>query len=176
MIHIIAAVSADNKMGDSKTNTLPWKLPTDMQFFKRATTGNTVIMGRKTFESIGKALPNRQNRVVSSNPELKAREGELGIKVFSSLPEALLASGEAYIIGGRRLYEEGLKYADNLLITHVFGKFPEADIEFPHVSAFEWDQHAGGGVINGPNDSHRGWIWIYRRNNTYIPQDAFPRK
>ncbi len=133
MISIIAAIGKNNELG--KGNELLWKLPADMKHFKETTTGHTVVMGRKTFQSIGRALPNRRNIVVTRD-ETFAIEG---VEVAHSLGEAIekvAGEEEAFIIGGGELYKQALPFTDKLYITHVDSEF-DADTFFPHISE-EW--------------------------------------
>ena len=128
MINIIVAHGLNKEIG--LDNKLLWKLPKDMDWFVKHTTGHTVVMGRKTFESIGRALPNRENIVLTRDPEpifLPPR-----IAPFNSIESILqLAKDrEIYIIGGAEVYKAFLPYADRLLITTVEGQF-KADTYFP---------------------------------------------
>lgn len=129
MIHLIAAVAENGIIG--KDGGIPWNIPADLAHFKALTLGQTVIMGRRTYESIGRPLPGRQNIVVSST--LQSLEG---CSVAGSLQEALELAGETggeiFVIGGARLYEEALPLAQQLDLTLVAGK-PEGDTWFPAV-------------------------------------------
>lgn len=128
-ISMIAAVGKNLELG--KNNDLIWHFKEDMKFFKETTMGHPVIMGRKTFESLPKALPGRKNIVISANPEYKAD----GAEVVSSVEEAIkLAETEdtdAFVIGGGRIYNEFLPYADNLYLTEINAECPDADTYFP---------------------------------------------
>lgn len=129
MMHLIAAVAENGIIG--KDGGIPWHIPADLAHFKALTWGQTVIMGRRTYESIGRPLPGRRNIVVSTT--LQSLEG---CSAAGSLQEALhLASetgGEIFIIGGARLYEEALPLAQQLDLTLVAGR-PEGDTCFPAV-------------------------------------------
>ncbi len=126
-IHIIAAVANNGVIG--KTGTIPWDIPADLRHFKELTMGSTVIMGRRTYESIGRPLPGRQNIVVTSTQ--KAIEG---CQIAGSLAEALALAenGKAFVIGGAMLYEDALPIADVLELTFVDAE-PEGDTYFPEV-------------------------------------------
>lgn len=146
MIQIIAAVADNNVIG--KDGRIPWDLPVDLAHFKALTTGHTVIMGRKTFESIGHILPDRENIIVSSTI------GEIANAVIvGSLQEGIEAASndEIFIIGGARLYEEALPFADLLYITRVHFS-PEGDTYFPFVN---WDLYdvVAYRVYDGSRDS-----------------------
>lgn len=134
MINIIAAVAENNAIGFE--NKLLYWLPNDLKRFKALTTGHTIIMGRKTFESLPKgALPNRRNVVISRTVK------ELpGCDVFGSLDEALqhcTADEDIYIIGGASVYEQALPLADRLCLTEVADTPADADAFFPDYSAWK---------------------------------------
>lgn len=137
-ISIIAAV--DRHMAIGFQNKLLFWLPNDLKRFKALTTGNTIIMGRKTFESLPKgALPNRRNVVLSSNPTIECR----GAEVFPSLEDALQSCKEnehVYIIGGVSIYRQALPFADELCLTEIDSTAPEADVYFPEVSPEIWQE------------------------------------
>lgn len=127
-ITIIAAISENYVIGNK--GKIPWHIPEDLKRFKQLTTGNTVIMGRKTYETIGKPLPNRKNIVVTKNKEFSAD----GIFVAHTLEEALAQCTEkTYIIGGQQIYEQAMPLADKLEITHVH-KIVEGDAFFPQIT------------------------------------------
>ncbi len=137
-ISIIAAV--DQRMAIGFQNKLLFWLPNDLKRFKSLTTGNTIIMGRKTFESLPKgALPNRRNVVLSSNPATECP----GAEVFPSLEAALQSCREdehVYIIGGASMYRQALPFADELCLTEIDSTAPEADVYFPEVSPEIWQE------------------------------------
>lgn len=132
---LLVAVGLNNEIGSQ--NKMPWHLPRDLKFFKEITQGHPVVMGRKTYESIGKPLPNRTNIVVST------RENwfEEGILIVSTLKEALKFAAkidpEVYIIGGGQIFEQTMPLADRLLITRVQGSF-EANVYFPEIDKNVW--------------------------------------
>jgi dihydrofolate reductase len=133
MISLIAALAADRIIG--MENAMPWDLPADLAWFKRNTLKKPVIMGRLTFESIGRPLPGRLNIVVSSQPGTAE-----GVTWVTSLDEALQAAGEAeeiMVIGGGRVYEQMLKRADRLYLTHIDAEV-EGDTQFPDYEPDEW--------------------------------------
>jgi dihydrofolate reductase len=133
---MIAAIGKNNELG--KGNQLIWKLPADMKHFRTLTSGHPVIMGRKTFESIGRPLPNRRNVVVTRDTNYSAE----GVEIVHSLEEASALfkdpNEEVFNIGGGELYKQGMQYADKLYITHVDGQF-EADVFFPTIGP-EWEK------------------------------------
>lgn len=136
MISIIAAIGNNNELG--KDNDLIWHLPADLKRFKKITTGHTIIMGRNTFESIGKPLPNRRSVIITRNKEYHQE----GCEVVHSLEEALgLIEQEekAFILGGAQIYKEALNkdMADELEITRVHQDF-DADVYFPEINTKYW--------------------------------------
>ena len=133
MIALIVAIDQNNAIG--KDNQLLWHLPKDLSFFKNVTSGNAIIMGRKTFESIGKALPNRRNIVISSQKDLQYA----GAEITSSLNAAieLVGNADSYIIGGGSIYDQSLTLVDRLYITKVAASF-NADTFFPTINWGEW--------------------------------------
>ena len=126
-VSIIAAVGKNYELG--KNNELIWHFKEDMKFFKETTMGSTVIMGRKTFESLPKALPNRVNILITSNLAYKA-EGAL---VAGSIAEAMeMAQGEeVFIIGGAEIYRQFLPVADKIYLTEIEAECDTADTFFP---------------------------------------------
>jgi dihydrofolate reductase len=133
-IYLIAAVAANGTIGiDGK---LPWHLPEDLQHFKKLTLGHPVIMGRKTWESLGRALPGRENIVVTRDAGYQAP----GAAVANSLGAALaLCTGEsvAFVIGGERLFAESLPLAAGLVLTEIHRDF-EGDTWFPAFERSHW--------------------------------------
>lgn len=140
-IKLIAAIGKNRELG--KDNSLMWNLPGDMRFFRTTTQGSAVIMGRKTYESIGRPLPKRENIVISRNPELKIE----GVKVVTSLDEAIsAANGDAYIIGGASIYAAALPIADELVLTEIDMDYPGADVYFPE---FDRELYTRREIANG---------------------------
>ena len=138
IISLIAVLGRNNEIG--KGNELLCHLPSDLKRFKAITLGHTVIMGRKTFESLPKgALPNRRNIVISRNTQLKIK----GVEVYSSLDYAFLKSInelEVFIVGGAQIYAQALPFADKLYITRIHASFPEADVFFPKIDWSNWNE------------------------------------
>ena len=137
-ISMIAAMAHDRVIG--KDNQMPWHLPADLAHFKRVTLGKPVLMGRKTFESIGRPLPGRRNLVISRNPGYQAE----GIEVVGSVEaaRALLASSaveELMVIGGGHLYAEMLPSADRLYLTQI-DLAVEGDTRFPAFDDGQWQR------------------------------------
>ena len=128
-ISMIAAVGKNLELG--KNNDLIWHFKEDMKFFKETTMGHPVIMGRKTFESLPKALPGRKNIVISANPEYKADGAEVVTSVEEAIKLAEAENTDVFVLGGGRIYAEFLPYADNLYLTEINAECPDADIYFP---------------------------------------------
>lgn len=137
MITIVAAIGRNNALG--KDNQLLWRLPKDLRHFKELTENHPVVMGRKTYESIGKALPNRTNIVVSR----KSGWFEEGILIVSTLKEALKFAKKIneniFIIGGGEIYKQTMDQADRLEITLVDAN-PDADTFFPAIDPKIWQK------------------------------------
>ncbi|QWL57080.1 type 3 dihydrofolate reductase [Aeromonas jandaei] len=137
-ISMIAAMAHDRVIG--KDNQMPWHMPADLAHFKRVTLGKPVLMGRKTFESIGRPLPGRRNLVISRNPDYQAD----GIEVVGSVEAALalLADNEVaevMVIGGGHLYAELLPKADCLYLTRI-DLAVEGDTRFPAFDDGQWQR------------------------------------
>ncbi len=128
MIKIIAACSKNRVIG--KGNKLIWKVPGDLKRFKEMTTGHIVVMGRKTFESIGKPLPNRGNVILTRNHDFKVE----GCEISHSIEEIMKFYGSnMFVIGGAEIYKEFLPYADIIELTYIYKEF-EGDAYFPEFS------------------------------------------
>jgi len=127
IISMIAAMANDRIIG--KDNQMPWHLPADFAWFKRSTMGKPVVMGRKTYDSIGRPLPGRQNIVISRDASLVIE----GVDTVTSIEEALQAAGgveEVMIIGGGIIYEACLPKANKLYVTHIEAEI-QGDTQFP---------------------------------------------
>jgi dihydrofolate reductase len=149
MIIMIAAVAENNALG--KNNDLVWHLPNDFKRFKTLTTGHHIIMGRKTFESFPKPLPNRTHIVITRQKEFNPD----GCIVVDSLEKALAIcpkNEDSYIIGGGEIYKLGLPYADKLEITKVHHNF-DADVFFPDINPNEWKEIYS--ELNAIDDKHQ---------------------
>lgn len=133
-VSMIAAVGKNLELG--KNNDLIWHFKEDMKFFKDTTMGHTVVMGRKTFESLPKSLPGRKNIVISSNAEYQAQ----GATVVTSVVEALQIADneEIFVIGGGKIYAEFLPYADKLYLTEINAECEDADTYFPQFNKSEY--------------------------------------
>lgn len=135
IISIIVAVSENNVIGVN--NQLPWHLPADLLYFKQLTSSHSIIMGRKTFESIGRPLPKRRNIVITSNKDYSVE----GIECVPSLHEALHACAgeqEVFIIGGGMIYKESIALATKLYITRVHTRIEDGTAFFPELNPERW--------------------------------------
>ncbi len=168
ILSLIAGIGKNNELGLG--NKLLWDLPRDMKHFRDTTKGHPVIMGRKTFESIGKPLPNRRNVVITRDMSYHPA----GIEVVHSLEEAidlfkydvtpLPAGEEIFIIGGAEIYKQAIDLADRLYITHVDNAF-EADTFFPAIDMNFWkekrkEHHESDAENNLPMD-----FVLYEKNS-----------
>jgi dihydrofolate reductase len=138
MITFVVAAAENNAIG--KDNQLLWKLPTDLKHFQIITLGHTIIMGRKTFDSMGKPLPRRRNIVITRNPALEID----GAEVTQSLDEALALchdEEEVFVIGGAEIYKAALERTDKIFLTRVHQNF-EGDAYFPELNPEKWVETA----------------------------------
>jgi dihydrofolate reductase len=135
MTQLSIIVAIDRQRGIGVRNQLPWHLPEDLAHFKRLTTGHPIIMGRKTFDSIGRPLPNRRSIVITRDTAWQ-REG---VEVVHSLDAALALVGDApaFIIGGAQVFDTALAVADQLIVTEIDGQF-ECDTFFAPIDAAAW--------------------------------------
>ncbi len=136
MLSIIVAVAKNNVIG--KDNKLIWHLPEDLKRFKRLTTGHTIIMGRKTFESLGKVLPNRKHVILSN--DMKLNIADENVKILGDIKELqdyINSEEENFIIGGATIYKLLLPKAQKLYITRINEEF-DGDAYFPEISENEW--------------------------------------
>lgn len=140
----IVAMTPERVIG--RDGTLPWHLPADLAFFKRTTAGHAIVMGRKTFDSIGRPLPNRRNIVLTRDPNWSSP----GVEVVhdpANLAKLPGLAGRVFIIGGAEIYRLFLPLLDDLIISHVLEnhpgdtRFPEFEASFPNVDVLE--THAG---------------------------------
>lgn len=138
VLTLIAAVARNSVIG--RDNALPWKLPEDLKRFKALTTGHPIVMGRKTWESLGRPLPGRHNIVITRDVAYRAE----GATVVGSLPEALKAAGdtaELFVIGGAEIYRLALPLANRLQLTEIDADF-DGDTVFPTFAQSDWKETA----------------------------------
>lgn len=163
---LIAALAENRCIGID--NKLPWYLPEDLKYFRRLTTGGVVIMGRKTYESIGKPLPNRTNIVISRNPDFQAD----GVRTVGSLEEARELGGnvatvngndEVFVIGGAQIYAQALPMATRLYLTEVC-KTVAGDAFFPEINPADWQLLGHEDHYYEPADTHYRFA-VYERQH-----------
>ena len=141
-------MSKNRVIGDS--NTLIWHLPEDLKRFKQLTTGNAIVMGRKTYESIGRPLPNRRNIIITRDKDYSIE----GCEVVNSLEEAFLITGSnCFVIGGGEIYKQSLSYSEKIYLTLIDKDF-EGDTEFPEINS-EWKE------INKEDFESSGFNWSF---------------
>ncbi len=153
---LVAAVADNGVIG--RDGSLPWWLPGDLKHFKQITLGKPVVMGRRTFASIGRALPGRSNIVLSGDPNFRAD----GVRTAPNLDAALaIAENEAKrlnvreiaVIGGRTLYDETLPRAARIYLTEVHAK-PDGNVHFPSFDRSEWNETKREGPLQSAHDAH----------------------
>lgn len=142
-------------------NQLPWHLPNDLKHVKQLSTGHTLVMGRKTFESIGKPLPNRRNVVLTNNHSFKHE----GVDVIHSIEEINDIPGQVFIFGGQTLFEEMIDKVDDMYITVVDGKF-QGDTFFPPYTFEDWEVESSvEGQLDEKNTIPHTFLHLVRRND-----------
>lgn len=139
ILSIIVAVASDGAIG--RANDLLWHLPADLKRFKELTTGHTILMGRKTFESLPRGpLPNRRNIIIS-----RSLPAQPGAEVYPTIQQALVACAsdeEVFIIGGGEIYRQLLPNTERIYLTRVQASFPDAEVFFPELDPTEWIEEA----------------------------------
>lgn len=147
-VTLIAAVGSNGVIGSD--NDMPWHLPEDFAFFKRTTMGHAMVMGRKTFDSIGRALPGRRTIVITRQADWKHPD----VETVHSLDDALgLAGpvGEVFVAGGGEIYAQAMPFAHRLLITEV-DQEPAGDVRFPEIDPSQWHETA--------REEREGFTWV----------------
>lgn len=161
MISIIAAVGQNGVIG--KNGKLPWHLPADLKHFRELTTDKTVIMGRKTYESIGKPLPNRKNIIVTNQKGYQAH----GCLVAHSVEEAMAETAgpnESFCIGGAEIYRQFLPVAEKIYLTKVNKNF-DGDAFFPELDSKEWlEIEHSNAVKDTATDTEFEFITLQRKH------------
>lgn len=169
-VTLIAAVAENGVIGDG--NAIPWRLPSDFAHFKRATLGKPLIMGRKTFESIGRPLPGRTNLVVSRQPDYRPD----GVIVIDSISAALAraqdiataeGADEVMVGGGAEIYRQAMAGADRLLISWV-ELAPDGDAHFPAIDSKEWQETASVAMPRADKDTASFRVSHYRRHKSSV--------
>ncbi|MBP1993551.1 dihydrofolate reductase [Paenibacillus eucommiae] len=153
-ISFIYAMDRNRAIG--KDNSLPWHLPADLKFFKSVTTGHPILMGRKTYESIGKPLPGRRNVIITQNPRFSAE----GCEVIHSVEQALelFHDEELFVIGGAEIFRLFLGKVDRMYITEIDHEFA-ADTYFPDMSMEQWELVSSE---QGQQDEKNPYVFHFR--------------
>ena len=137
MLSIIVAKASNNIIG--KNNALIWHLPEDLKRFKELTTGHTIIMGRRTFESLGRVLPNRKHVILCNDMQMEIEDERIEIlDDISKLDKYINSDEENFVIGGATIYRLLMPYANKMYITEIDQEF-EGDVSFPEINKAEWD-------------------------------------
>lgn len=137
MLSIIVAKASNNVIG--KNNTLIWHLPEDLKRFKELTTGHTIIMGRRTFESLGRILPNRKHVILCNDMKMDVEDERIEIlDDISKLDKYINSDEENFVIGGATIYRLLMPYANKMYITEIDEEF-EGDVSFPEINKEEWN-------------------------------------
>ena len=137
MLSIIVAKASNNVIG--KDNALIWHLPEDLKRFKELTTGHSIIMGRRTFESLGRILPNRKHIILCNDAEMNINDERVEIlEDISMLDRYINSEEENFIIGGATIYRLLMPYANKMYITEIDQEF-DGDVSFPEINMQEWE-------------------------------------
>lgn len=161
IVSAIVAAAKNNVIGDG--NDIPWRISTDLKYFKQTTLEHHVIMGRKTFASMGRPLPKRTNIVLTRDLMFTAT----GILVAHSIQEALTIAydndeTEVFIIGGGEIYQQSMHYLDKVYLTRVMAE-PEGGVVFPDLPADEWELISSEAHQAGERDEHDFVFEVYSR-------------
>ncbi|MDX3000639.1 dihydrofolate reductase [Kribbella solani] len=156
---LIAAVGQNGVIG--RDNDLPWRIREDLRRFKQLTLGHTLVMGRKTYDSIGRPLPGRRTVVVTRQPGWSAD----GVSVAHSLDEALAYDGTLFVAGGGAIYRQALPHADALELTEV-AQSPTGDVTFPSIDPSAWTETS--------RDAHDGFSFVSFRRSQVRCGDPAP--
>lgn len=153
-------VATDQQGGIGIDNTLPWKLPEDLAHFKRVTTGHPIIMGRKTFDSIGRPLPNRRNIVITRNSQWQHE----GVEAVGSVAEAiaLLDGAQGFVIGGAEIYRQSLALTEKLIITEI-GNTYNCDAFFPELDGQQWHETAREAHVSTASGLPYAFVTLQRK-------------
>jgi dihydrofolate reductase len=157
MISLLWAM--DKNRGIGLNNELPWRLPEDLKYFKRVTMGKPIAMGRKTYDSIGRPLPGRENIVITRRQGLTIE----GCTVIHDVKELVKREeDELFVIGGAEIFKEILPYADRLYITEIYEEF-EADTFFPEIDMSDWELIESNPGIKDEKNPYDYVFFVYQR-------------
>lgn len=164
-LSLIVAVAENGVIG--RDGGLPWHMSSDLKTFRRLTMGKPIVMGRRTFQSIGKALDGRDNIVVTRDPFFE----HAGVSTATTLSDALMlarmlattrGSDEIMVIGGAKIYEHTLPIADRVYLTRVHGA-PTGDRHFPALDITEWKEVSREPIVKGPRDEYAATLITFER-------------
>lgn len=162
-ISIIVAASENDVIGTN--NTLPWHLPADLKYFRQLTTGHTIIMGRKTYESIGRPLPNRRNIVISQNPQFKAAGIEI-IHQLDDLQKLINPDEESFIIGGDLIYQQSMNLADKIYLTRVHTMIQDGSAFFEKPNPDVWEKTSSKFHLADEKNPFDYTFEVYQKSNS----------
>lgn len=158
MVSLIVCHANQNVIGFK--NKMPWHLPVDLKHVKKLTEGNTIVMGRKTFESLGRPLPNRRNVVLTNNKDFKAE----GVDIIRDIEDINSLPGKIFIFGGNGVYQQTMDLVDEMYITRIHETFA-GDTFFPDYKLDEWEIVAREeGTINEKNKYPHEFLKLVRKN------------
>lgn len=147
MISIIVAIGDHYEIGQG--GSMPWRLPEDLKHFKEVTSGKTILMGRRTFQSLPGVLPKRQHVIITADPNFQKNHSR--VRISHDLEQELRAAQkkeeELFVIGGGQIYRQALPYAERLYLTLVHGDFPQADTFFPEIGWANWRETERSGLM-----------------------------
>ena len=162
MISIIVAIARDNAIG--RKNNLLWHISEDLKYFKKVTLGHPVIMGRKTFESIGRPLPGRKNIVVSKSGNISNSSVETAEDLEELLKSLRRKRKEEYfVIGGASIYAKAMQYAHRLYVTKIYAKADDADAFFPQIDERLWETLEESPVLHDEENNIDFQFIVYGR-------------
>lgn len=164
-ISLVAAMAQNRGIG--RDNRLPWRLPADLRHFRRLTTGGVVIMGRKTFESLGRPLPERRSIIISGNPGFRPPAPCLVVDSWASALAAARTSVEVFVIGGASLYAQTIGLADRMYLTLIHTNV-EADAYFPEFTSDTWWESSRA---DHPADGENVYPYSFLTLDRKRPQD-----
>lgn len=162
MLSIIVAIANENVIG--KDNKLIWHLPEDLKRFKEITSGHTIIMGRKTFESLGRVLPNRKHIILCNDMQMNIENENVEVvDDISKLDKYINLDEECFVIGGATIYKLLMPYANKMYITKINESF-EGDVYFPEIKSAEWKEISREkGLTNEENPFDYEYITYIRK-------------
>lgn len=158
--NISIIVATDKNRGIGINNQLPWHLPEDLAHFKRTTSGHPILMGRKTFDSIGRPLPKRQNIVITRSTDWQ----HAGVDTVTSIQDALalVAGKSAFVIGGAEIYQQALAFAQQLIVTEIQQEY-QCDAFFPKIDPTVWQENHREYFVAESNQLHYAIVSYTRK-------------